>query len=288
VNLSPRVTAVLSALLVALLAGCQLQPTKVGESRQRGFAAIVGKTRHPLVLSEQTVVLDARSPFDFGLNRIQNSLNLTWSDLDLDDLRRSAQRLALLGVAMDTPVVVVGYGPKGQGEEGRLAWSLLYLGLHDVQVAGVELFRANWGRADAPPTQNAPPWTSEPRDGLIIGKQEFMNLAKDPKRRLESRIHILDVRSAKEYFNKVPSAPGPAPDIHAIQIEWKDFYGADGRPSAMIVKKLAGLDIRPDDQVILLSNRGVRSGAAAYALIALGFKRVRNFTGGWRAFLNSK
>jgi rhodanese-related sulfurtransferase len=118
---------------------------------------------------------------------------------------------------------------------------------------------------------------------MNVGRNEFKKLAFDQKGRVERRIFVIDVRSEKEYFNK--NSAKPAPDIQAVHIDWKDFFTAEGRPNPMIRKKLNSLNIGRGDRVILISSRGVRSGAAAYALTALGFHRVQNFADGWQALL---
>ena len=283
----------LLVVLFLIMTACQTTPTRVGESRQREFSQLIDKTKKPLVLTERTVVLDARSSFDYGLNRVQNSLHMPWENLAessqtgevLRDHRKIAVRLALLGLQPTSAVVAVGYGLNGKGEEGRLAWTLLYLGFQDVQVAGIELLRKNLTQQPSPPAQNVPVWEVNPRPELQVGLSDFKSLAANPKLRREQKIFFVDVRSQSEYLNKIPTKHGPAPDLNSINIEWKEFYTAMGRPNARIVGKLGQLGIQPADRIILFSEKGVRSGAAAYALLALGFTRVQNFTGGWNEFL---
>ncbi len=290
--LVPILFVLLTGTLSLLFTGCQIapKPTQITETRVRPFTALVEKAERPIEVTPLTVVLDARSSFDYGLNHVVNSLPLQWSDLaekeatgeTLRDLHKAALRLSLLGLTPQTSVVIVGYGNAGRGEEGRLAWSLLFLGFHDVQITGVEAMRKSMTQEASPAAQNVPPWKAESRDELQIGKNEFLNLALNPKLRLENRVHILDVRSAQEYLNKIPGK-SKLPDINAINIEWKNFFTASGRPDVKFKGKLAALGVQPEDRVILVSNRGVRSGAAAYALFALGFEHVQNFTAGWNS-----
>ncbi len=271
------------------LTSCQVKPTRVSESQKREFDLIIDKSKRPIVLSENTVVLDARAAFDYGLNRVNGSHHMTWESLAesaetgeiLRDRRRLGQRLALYGLTPSTPIVIVGYGPTGEGQEGRLAWTLVYLGFQDVQTANLEMFRKTWTQKPTPPAKNVEPTDVEGNIAMVTTKEEFRRLARDPKGRGEARIHIVDVRSEKEYFNK--STPvGARPDINALHIEWKEFYGTDGRPNVQLRKRLKQLGINETDRIILVSNRGVRSGAAAYSLISLGFSRVENFLAGWR------
>jgi thiosulfate/3-mercaptopyruvate sulfurtransferase len=282
------------AFLLLLLAGCVAQPTKVTETQKREFDLLVDKSSRPIELTDQTVILDARSSFDYGLNRVANSIHFPWDNLAettasgevLRDPRKAALRLSLNGLEPQTPVVVVGNGPHGDGGEGRLAWTLLYLGFQDVQVATAETFRKNFTQNPSPPAKNAPVWPVNPRTNLQIDKAEFAKLAQDPRGRLDSRTWIIDVRTDKEYFNK--GRVKNAPDINAVHVPWSEFYTEKGRPNSKVKGRLQAVGILPADRVILISNKGVRSGAAAYALLAIGFAHVQNFTFGWNSLLTDR
>ena len=69
------------SVLIGCLAGCRATPTKIVETQEREFVQVVEKAHAPLALTGNTVILDARSSFDYGLNRVQNSLHLGWADL---------------------------------------------------------------------------------------------------------------------------------------------------------------------------------------------------------------
>lgn len=280
------------ALLVAVISGCVMKPTKVVQTEKREFDLLVDKTQRPLELHEATVVLDARSNFDYGLNKVRGSYHFPWENLAEDrvsgevmrDKRKAALRLSLNGLQPLTPIVIVGNGPRGQGEEGRLAWTLLYMGFQDVQVAGVAMFRKDWTPNASPPAQNVPVFTVNVREEMQVSIPEFKKMMEDPKGRMQTRTFILDVRGEKEYFNRAKGAKS-TPDINAIHMDWKEFYTAEGRPNAGARAKLQSLGITPADRIVTISQHGVRSSAAAYALLALGFSRVQNFTGGWNSVL---
>jgi 3-mercaptopyruvate sulfurtransferase SseA len=274
-----------------LLTGCQMKPTRVIETRHREYQALVDKTRRPLRIEDDTIVLDARSAFDYGLNRVNGAVHFPWENLAenastselLRDPRKAALRLSLLGLEPAKPVVIVGYGPsRGSGEEGRLAWNLLYLGFQDVQVVSVDSLRNLWTRIPTPQRQNVPAWEPNPRPELLVDKMEFERWGKDPKGRASARVFLLDVRSEREYFNRDKKGSS-TPDWGALNVEWSQFYDRDGRPEPMVRKRLEGLGVRLDDRVIVVCNRGVRSAAAAYALMALGYRRVQIFNEGWNA-----
>jgi 3-mercaptopyruvate sulfurtransferase SseA len=280
-----EIMGVFSLALLFVLMGCQVAPTKVSTSRERvsDFEQIVAKTEVPVAIGDLTVVLDVRSNFDFGLNHVVNSYNFPWSNLAerestgelMRDTRKAVLRLSLIGVTPLTPVVIVGYGPAGQGEEGRLAWNLLYLGFKDVQTATVETFRAQMTQNPSPPAQNVKLWKTEPLENLQISKAEFLKQAHDPKGRLENKITIVDVRSEQEYLHS------KHPDFQALNVEWKQFFTKNGRPNAKLKERLIAMGIKPSQRLIVISQRGVRSSAVSYALLALGYQHVQNFVGGF-------
>jgi len=273
-----------------LAAACQMKPTKTGGTQQREFDLVVNKATKPLVLTDNMVVLDARPAFDYGLNRVVGSHHFPYENLAetsesgelMRDRRKLAQRLALIGLTPDTPVVVIGNGPMGNGEEGRLAWTLLYLGFKDVQTASIEMFRKNLTQMATPPPKNAVPAEIEPQINMVTNKTDFQRWANNPKDRTENKIWIVDVRSEKEYLNREGEKKNK-PDIGALNIEWKQFYTAQGRPDPNLKKKLKALGIAENDKIILICERGKRSSAASYALISLGFNRVENFLPGWHS-----
>jgi thiosulfate/3-mercaptopyruvate sulfurtransferase len=131
-------------LMIAVVSGCATKPTVVTETSTRGFGAAPALMR-PVLLDEATVILDARPAFEYSMARIPRSLNINWVDFSerdamargwpQKDVFAAARRLARMGVSPKSKVVVFGLGPDGQGEEGRVAWLLAYLGVENVQFA---------------------------------------------------------------------------------------------------------------------------------------------------------
>ncbi|MBK6404787.1 MAG: hypothetical protein IPF66_06990 [Holophagales bacterium] len=99
------------------------------------------------------VVLDARPSRDFRAGHVPGSLRVDWRDFSESrpgiasylfgdparwgllavDRASLLDRLRALGMSSSRPVVVVG-DPSGWGEEGRVAWMLLYLGHPEVAL----------------------------------------------------------------------------------------------------------------------------------------------------------
>lgn len=258
-------SAWVAVLAATLVAGCVAEPTRVREADERPFATLVDKAGRPLKLTDLTVILDVRSRFDYGLSHVRGALHLPWTALAKSeatgepspDMRKVSQRLSLLGLGPATPVVVVGYGNRGQGEEGRLAWNLVYLGFGDVQVASVDHFRADLTNAPTPAPANAAEWVTNPRPDLIF-RDEWGSGGQGR--------HIL----ALEGFRPAKT------DFAVHELKWTDFFTSrEGRPNPKVVQQLGALGVRPDDMVVIAGGGPVRSAAAAYALMALGYSRVQ-------------
>ena len=257
--------------LAFVVVGCQLEPTKINETQKRELVQVVEKAQKPLESTEETVILDARSAFDYGLDRVRNSISFQWENLSensrtgelLRDRNQAVTRLSLIGLTPTTPVIVLGYGPLGQGEEGRLAWTLLYYGFQDVQVSSISAFRHSMTQEPTPPPKNVLRWTLNPHPEMMLSP-EGLN-------RLDHAI-LIDVRSEKEYLAGTANA---AANIKVLNIEWRKFYTAPGRPDLHFRKELAAVGVHPEDQIVVKSDRGVRAAAAAYALLAMGFPHVQ-------------
>lgn len=274
-------TLIATGFMVALT-GCQTPTTKTSENRSP-FSRIEDNAKLPLKFGEDTVVLDARSSFDYGLAHWSEAVHFPWEKLaessatgQLKKDPSSAQRsLALVGISPNTSVLVVGSGQKGVGESGRLAWTLVYYGIKDVQTVGQDAIDVYFSQQETPPRKNAAPWTQAVNQKMVISRADFLKTVTHPKVGGATKTLILDVRSKEEYFAKKGNKYAE-PDIQAMNMEWKEFYGEDGRPNLAIRKRLQALGYSVTDEVIVFSNRGVRSSAAAYSLIANGFKNVKN------------
>lgn len=183
----------LIALIGALfLTGCQLSQTKV--TTETTFAPKAASAESDQVFITElkkrgAILVDARSPFVSGLNRIPGAQNLWWEDLTVknsagvrkmhSDLFSLARRLALKGIAPGTPVVLVGDRSASSAQDGRLAWMLSYIGIKEVYVLDVSRFRvATMNLQESVPVVPAPVWLPEaPKDLLLVSK--VMNFNKN-------------------------------------------------------------------------------------------------------------
>ena len=138
--------SLVTVLTLAFLFGCQ-QPEKTRVYRKTGqdFAALARSLRSQIQITEDTVLLDSRSAFEFGSSHADGSINVQWDAFSQrnhkgllnTNLDRISRRLSLMGIRPETPVVVLGKGREGSGEEARLAWMLMYLGVEKVQTGPI-------------------------------------------------------------------------------------------------------------------------------------------------------
>lgn len=303
------------ALAFLGLVGCQVMPTKVTEQEAAQIES--GKTLSAL-MKEKPVLLDARSSFEFNLNHVPGAINVRWEDFSQQDPRSRgmlepdlfalARRLSLIGIDLETPVLVLGKGLQGQGEEGRVAWTLKVLGVQKVYTANVTSLRSQAPKEE-PLVANKPYWKPVVDETLWIDMRTFKDLVRNkliprslPARKqgalaqnskagdqkimglpiadLMAHAVVLDVRGTQEFYieNLTQKKDVSIPVSH---IEWGNFFNASGMPDAAVLKKLEEKGITQDSYIFVISKHGLRSGAVTYALRQLGWTHVTNVAGGY-------
>lgn len=256
-----------------LLSSCQTKPTKVYE-------------QSPAELVRTSIILDARSSFEYMSSHIPGSINVSWEDFSVpeknrqgelkSDLTREARRLALYGISPSAAVIVVGNGVNGQGAEGRLAWTLRYMGVSNVKAMPISRFQIPMTAAESPPAKNADFWTPNYDESLLLSRKNFLAETK----RIPRVALILDVRDEKEYLrNDV---------IAALNIPWKNFVNADGSANTAMAAQLDGLGHTKNKLIVVVSNTGVRSAYVTLLLREIGFSRAINFAGGYQSLLQGR
>ena len=318
----------LSGFLIAFAIfnfGCQTKPTVARETVSRSFGgsqALLG----PIALSEDVVIVDTRSSFDFLMARIPRSVSVNWSDYSerepsqrgwpQKDLFAAARRLARMGIAPDSKVVVLGQGLAGEGEEGRVAWFLAYLGIEDIRFGRFgsvksrlttealpestkPLFedeRIESSRSlqpPEPPATGKPIWKPQVVSSLIVTREELRgavsnNAMKNPwafsgRTKL---YRILDVRPAKEYLGQRGGMRSKStPNFNAVNVPWKEFFTPDFRPLKETGDRLGAIHVAPEHRVIVIDNDGVSACAVTMALRAFGYSDAGCYAGGFNDLL---
>lgn len=295
-KLSPKIVSLGLSLAVVALAGCQLADTKTKDTRTVPREWYGQEQLKPIEINEKTVFLDARPAFEYGLSHVPGSIRVGWEEFTdggsqrsgilIKDLSKATKRLALLGIDKDTPVLVIGKGRDGDGEAGRLAWTLHYLGVKNVQVVHIAYFKSKLTQSETEPRANVPEWKYELREEELIPFDEMKKFIVARKPHDDKKVQLIDVRTQEEYFAK--SKDGSAyltPEMPTINISWQEFIDPMGRPDPAIVDKLKSVGFGPNDRVLLISNKGARSAATLMALKELGYKNVAHFNGGYNELI---
>lgn len=272
---------ILIVSLLTVLIGCQQKPTKVVTQEPVMGESVTAEK----LIKDDPAILDARPAFEFNLAHVPGAINVRWEDFSQQnpksrgllqaDLHGLARRLALIGIDPSRPVLVLGKGPQGDGEEGRVAWTLKVLGVKNVYTLLHTSYR-EMNPKEPPMVQNKPYWKPSVVETLTLDFKDFKTQALKG----EADTVIIDVRSSQEFglrnLSQVKEVKTPV-----LNIDWKEFFGEKGLPSKKVERLLNEKGLNKETKILLISNHGVRSGAVTYALNYLGYNKVTNFAGGY-------
>lgn len=275
-----------------LLISCQSKPTKV-------FDSVEARVREgeKAKVTPQHVIVDARPTFEFSISNVPGSVNLRAEEFTQPqepfrglfeaDLFFHTRKLARMGIGPDTPVIVVGRGPQGNGEEGRLAWTLMYLGVKDVSFMHIDAFDRGQLAASTEPRKPVAIWKPNLDETLIVSREDFLKKVNSPRVELSSPV-IMDVRPTNEYLGKVPGPfRQPPPDLGATNVPWTEFITSKGLSRPEIKEQLEATGIVPTREIYVISNRGVESATVTLILRKLGYSKAANYAGGYAELIGT-
>lgn len=284
-------------LIVFLAFGCAQKPTRVSVKKAPSAEMLAKRAKLPVKVTSRTIVVDARTRFEYQMAHYPGSVHLRWESFTnpkgkspgriSGESKILVQRLALKGLHPDKQVIVVGDGTQGDSSSARLAWTLFFLGIKDVQVVDKSVLGLTSNITDeSQKVKNADMWTPPDGEVLIASKDELLDALKANPR--GPRNVIIDVRSEAEYLKKKGFGRKYAvPELGALNIEWKEFFDSEGRPSFQLKRKLKGIGVRSKSKIILVSDNGIRASAAHFSLLALGFKNSKTLIDGYKGLIPS-
>ncbi len=203
------------------------------------------------------------------------------------DLDRLAGLFASRGVGREHWAIIFGDPLSLWGEEGRIAWTLLYLGATKVSI--VDGGYAAWEAAGLP-TQKGDVkrepavFEAEVVDEFIARKRDVQAFSAD---RDSWSTVIVDVREPGEYRG-APDAPaygalraGHVPG--AVNLPWRTLLDDAGKvlPPEKLGPVLLDKGIRPDARIITYCTGGVRSAHTWFVLHSLSYPAVQNYAASW-------
>lgn len=233
-------------------------------------------------------VLDARGAKAWKKGHVPGSWPVDWlahrdgtlrTGVLTTDVDGLAQTLRVAGVRDDEPVILVGAGRDGWGEEGRWFWTLEYLG--HGQVVVLDGGWPAWQGSGGPSTRDAtPPAAGDFSPRVSAERRASIDQVAAAARSGEAV--IWDTREDREYAGATPYGESRGGHIPGAAGLWYgDLLSADGTllPESELRALLAAHGIRPDRAVITACTGGVRSGFAYAVLRALGYPTVANYDG---------
>jgi thiosulfate/3-mercaptopyruvate sulfurtransferase len=247
--------------------------------------------------STKLVLLDARPTMAYLFSHIPGAVNLNWRDFSdpaspmkslLDaDLARLEKKVEDLGISVNHQVIVYADPFECWGDDGRIYWTLTYLGHPAVQVLDGGWFK--WKRegrrvergpgrsaAGGMPTQ----FKARVNPALLMTKEEIKQRT-SPK---SSEMVIIDARTREEYLGlKSSGLPREGHIPGALNIPWNSFYNADGTvKSAEEIREVLGrYGATEEKEVVTYCTGGVRSAWLYFTLKLAGFDKSRNYAGSW-------
>jgi thiosulfate/3-mercaptopyruvate sulfurtransferase len=243
---------------------------------------------------DDVVVVDVRSKMAFmASGHILHAVAATWHDFSdpnsaikgfLDpDIGRLEKKLGALGISNDRQVVVYSNPFDNWGDEGRMYWTLKYLGHPNVRVldGGWVKWSAEMRRFECGPANPRPAMFKATVDpSLITNKADVRKLVEESP----PDTILADARSTEEYngaFQQGIARGGHIPS--AVNVPWNQFFNPDGtvKPVDAIRAILEKQGVTSGQEVVCYCTGGVRSAWLYFIMKLAGYEKVKNYPGSW-------
>lgn len=240
------------------------------------------------------MILDARSRAAYDEGHLPHSLHTEWEEwteqkpnffhwlfgtaakwgLVPSDTAKVQDKLRKLGLKQNQPVVVVG-SPNGWGEEGRIAWNLLYFGVDRVALLDGGFER--WQREGLPiETQSNRP--QRHGDFNVNLRPERRALLEEVQSLVTHKHPLLDARTPEEFQGKKVSGQkrgGHLPGARLVPL--KSLYQTHGQ--YIDEHQLQSLVGELPPPVVTYCTGGVRSALLALLIEARLGQVAKNYDG---------
>ncbi len=199
----------------------------------------------------------------------------------LAEVTRLREAFGAAGVRSDRSVLVYGAAAEGWGEEGRIWWTLRYLGHQRVFIldGGIQSWvRAKMTTDKAPTNEIKGRWLTTLQPRLRANRTEVLDAT------ARKDVLILDVRTPEEYAGETPYlSPRGGHVPGAVHLQWRDLLRTDGRlrPKSEIRKLFSAQGITNERRVIAYCTGGVRSAFVVAVLAHMGHPDAANYDGSW-------
>ncbi len=270
--------------LVLGISACAPKPTRTREEKQVPKVKITKDMKAEKatwlrkVQKDECALLDSRSLYEFQLKRVPGSVLVRWQDFAnpgeshkgilSKDLQELAERLALIGVAPNRCAVIF-TDRKSVGADGRLAWTLAFLGVKEIQILNREDYPELFVGALDKATRNLPAWKPNPQQNLRTTAADFV------KSQPEMFV-VLDIRSPEQQkLNPISRFwSGKALELEANKLFERNRFKTE---SIWLLEKMG---ISQDQPLVVVSRDGVMSAGVSFYLTQIGY-RASNLEAGY-------
>lgn len=227
---------------------------------------------------------DARAPYLPGAQVVDwTDLRDSWGRTGrLDTVKNLRGDFQALGISSARAVLVYGAFHEGWGEEGRIWWTLRYLGHARVFIldGGVTAWVKEGQPTMARPQKGKQDskWQPRVQDSLRVDGHTVNRLRTRPE------VRVLDTRTRDEYMGATPywsSRGGHIPG--AVHLHFRTLIGTNQRllPVSVLRTRFRAAGLRPEHRILTYCTGGVRSAFVLAALMQAGFMNVANYDGSW-------
>jgi thiosulfate/3-mercaptopyruvate sulfurtransferase len=235
------------------------------------------------------VILDIRNQDAYAAGHIRGAIRVDVAALSKafnadKNTDTWANRLAKLGVNVDTPVVVYG---SAWTESARLWWILHYWGVADAKLlnGGWTAWKDDKGPVSIDQASPKPVAAKvKPITDRLATKAQMLDFLN------EKSCQILDARTDSEFNGIAGGAKKKGSIPGACHLEWNQFVDAKTqklKPAKEIASLLKECGIDLSKPVVTYCQSGGRAAVSAFVLELMGDKNVRNYYRSWAEWGNA-
>ena len=263
-----------------VLTGCISYEVQV--PGEQGQDIITAEKALEAIKEDNTILVDAQSSSDYSDGHVQNTVNISRSDITvlgpfpnmLAPASKIEETMSKNGISNNMRVIA--YDSNNNMDAGRLWWTMKVYGHENIQVVSGGLKALQ--KAGAVTTTNKEPEiktteykTEEKNTDMIATKEEVLEQVNNPS----DDVVLLDVRSQEE-FNR-----GTIPD--SVHINYVKNNNSDGTFKSIdeILEIYPDNDVNPDQTVIMYCKSSIRAAQTYVALHNAGYRDLKLYDGAW-------
>ncbi len=240
------------------------------------------------LIEQGAIIVDARSTEDYGLNHVEDAVNVPMSALTVSEpysnmLPEAAQVEEVMGAAGITQNdEILVYDDANNMQAARVQWTLNMYSNFNVKVisGGFEALKAQKVKmsSDKATPEVKTYLAGEYQKSLIVTLDYIKAIINTP----DENTVIIDTRSNEEYY------AGTIPGSCHKEYVWNMYANGEYKTPRDIQSTYLDEGITPDTKIILFCKTSVRAAQTYTALKDAGYKDVRIYDGAWLEYFDKE